>query len=162
MTKLRQEILKLLKEDARFSAAHIASILGETEEKTSKEIAEMEKSGVIVKYTVISDDEKAEKTDVEALIEVKVSPMQKHGFDSIAEDIYQFNEVKSVFLMSGSYDLLVIIEGKTLKEVARFVSEKLSVLDNVLSTATHFILKKYKTEGVCMKSCEIKRQAVMA
>ena len=162
MTKLRQEILKILKEDARYSAAYIAKILGEKESVVKKEISALEESGVIVKYTVISDDEKAEKTDVEALIEVKVSPMQKHGFDSIAEDIYQFDEVKSVYLMSGAYDLLVIIEGKTLKEVARFVSEKLSVMDNVLSTATHFILKKYKTEGVCMKSNEIKRQPVMA
>ena len=162
MTKLRQEIMKLLKEDSRLSAAKIAEMLGEKEALVKKEISAMEESGIIVKYTIISDDERAEKTDVEALIEVKVSPMKKHGFDSIAEDIYQFDEVKSVYLMSGAYDLMVIIEGKTLKEVARFVSEKLSVMDNVISTATHFILKKYKTEGVCMKSCEIKRQAVMA
>lgn len=162
MTKLQNDILALLKEDARYGADKIAKMLGISEAEAKKEIGIMEENGVIVKYTVISDDEKAEKEDVEALIEVKVSPMLRHGFDSIAEDIYQFNEVKSVYLMSGTYDLLVIIEGKTLKEVARFVSEKLSVLENVISTATHFILKKYKTEGVCMKSSGINRQAVSA
>ena len=88
--------------------------------------------------------------------------MYKHGFDSIAEDIYQFDEVKNVYLMSGAYDLLVIIEGSSLKEVARFVSEKLSVMDKVLSTATHFILKKYKVDGVCMKDRGSDRQAVHA
>lgn len=162
MTKLQNDILKLLSEDSRISASTMANVLSVSEDVIKKEVKSMEDCGIIVKYTVISDEELAGKDTVEALIEVKVSPILKHGFDSIAEDIYQFDEVKNVYLMSGAYDLAVIIEGKSLKEVARFVSEKLSVMDKVLSTATHFILKKYKVAGVCMKSCEIKRQAVQA
>lgn len=162
MTELRMEILKLLREDARMTASDIAKITAADETDVAKEIAALEDEGVIRKYTVIIDDELAAKDTVEALIEVKVSPMFKHGFDSIAEDIYQFEEVKNVYLMSGAYDLLVIVEGRSLKDAARFVSEKLSVMDKVLSTATHFILKKYKVDGVCMKACEIKRQSVHA
>ena len=162
MTKLRTDIINLLREDARISAADIAKMLGATEKEVAAEIAALEDGGIIRKYTVVVDDELAGKDDVEALIEVKVSPMYKHGFDSIAEDIYQFDEVKNVYLMSGAYDLLVIIEGSSLKEVARFVSEKLSVMDKVLSTATHFILKKYKVDGVCMKDRGSDRQAVHA
>lgn len=162
MTELRTEILNLLREDARLTASAIAKMTASTEADVAKEIASLEDAGVIRKYTVIIDEELADKDAVEALIEVKVSPIYKHGFDSIAEDIYQFDEVKNVYLMSGAYDLLVIIEGRSLKEVARFVSEKLSVMDKVLSTATHFILKKYKVDGVCMKACEIARQAIHA
>lgn len=162
MTKLRNEILRLLREDSRFTAADIAKFTGTDEATVAKETAALEEAGVIRKYTVIIDEDLAEKNDVEALIEVKVSPMYKHGFDSIAEDIYQFDEVKNVYLMSGAYDLMVIIEGRSLKEVARFVSEKLSVMDKVLSTATHFILKKYKVDGVCMKDRGSDRQAVHA
>ena len=120
----------------------------------------MEKSGVIAKYTVLVNEDKLGDDGVQALIEVKVSPQFSHGFDSIAEDIYQFDEVKSVYLMSGAYDLAVFIEGKTLREVAGFVSEKLSVMDKVLSTATHFILKKYKSEGVVLQDEKQKRLAV--
>lgn len=162
MTELRNDILRLLREDSRFTAADIAKFTGADEKTVTGEIAALEETGVIRKYTVIIDEDLAEKNDVEALIEVKVSPMYKHGFDSIAEDIYQFDEVKNVYLMSGAYDLLVIIEGSSLKEVARFVSEKLSVMDKVLSTATHFILKKYKVDGVCMKDRGSDRQAVHA
>ena len=161
MTELRNDILRLLREDSRFTA-DIAKFTGADEKTVAGEIAALEETGVIRKYTVIIDEDLAEKNDVEALIEVKVSPMYKHGFDSIAEDIYQFDEVKNVYLMSGAYDLLVIIEGSSLKEVARFVSEKLSVMDKVLSTATHFILKKYKVDGVCMKDRGSDRQAVHA
>ena len=163
MTKLRTDIINLLREDARISAADIAKMLGATEKEVAAEIAALEDGGIIRKYTVVVDDELAGKDDVEALIEVKVSPMYKHGFDSIAEDIYQFDEVKTVYLMSGAYDLCVIVEGRTLKEVARFVSEKLSVMDKVLSTATHFILKKYKVNGVFMHNQDaLRRQAVHA
>ena len=163
MTKLRTDIINLLREDARISAADIAKMLGATEKEVAAEIAALEDGGIIRKYTVVVDDELAGKDDVEALIEVKVSPMYKHGFDSIAEDIYQFDEVKTVYLMSGASDLCVIVEGRTLKEVARFVSEKLSVMDKVLSTATHFILKKYKVNGVFMhKQDALRRQAVHA
>ena len=163
MDKLREDILGLLGEDSRLGAARIAKMLGADEKAVTAAIKDMEDSGVIIKYTVITDDELADKDTVEALIEVKVSPMYKHGFDSIAEEIYQFDEVKTLYLMSGAYDLAVIIEGKSLKDVSRFVSEKLSVMDKVLSTATHFILKKYKVNGVFMhKQDALRRQAVHA
>ena len=111
---------------------------------------QLEKTGVIVKYTAVVNDERTARDYVEALIEVKVAPVREKGFDEIAEYIYQFDEVKSVYLMSGAYDLAVFVEGRTLRDAARFVSEKLSVIDKVLSTATHFILKKYKLDGVIL------------
>ena len=151
MTELRNNIIHLLTEDARLSVSEIAKITGKEADEVANEIKALEDSGVICKYTVVINDERAGKEDVEALIEVKVSPMHKHGFDAIAEEIYRFDEVKTVYLMSGAYDLCVVIEGRTLKEVARFVSEKLSVMDKVLSTATHFILKKYKVNGILMQ-----------
>ena len=151
MTELRNNIIHLLTEDARLSVSEISKITGKKADEVANEIKALEDSGVICKYTVVINDERAGKEDVEALIEVKVSPMHKHGFDAIAEEIYRFDEVKTVYLMSGAYDLCVVIEGRTLKEVARFVSEKLSVMDKVLSTATHFILKKYKVNGILMQ-----------
>lgn len=154
MDTLRLGILNILAEDARTSAETIAVMLDAPADEVRAAVAEMERSGVIAKYTVIVNEEKTETEKVQALIEVKVSPQMRRGFDSIAEDIYQFPEVKSVYLMSGAYDLAVFIEGKTLRQVAGFVSEKLSVMDKVLSTATHFILKKYKTEGVVLDEGE--------
>lgn len=151
MEKLYGNIIKILREDSRTDASKIAVMLGLKKPDIEAAIAHMEKSGIIVKYTALINEEKLEVEKVEALIEVKVSPQANKGFDSIAEDVYQFSEVKSVYLMSGAYDLAVFIEGRTLKEVAGFVSEKLSVMDKVLSTATHFILKKYKTDGVVLE-----------
>ena len=120
-----------------------------TDEETVKTcIADMERCGVLVKYTAIVNDEKADDSRVNALIEVKVTPKKKEGFDGIAKQIASFPEVKSVYLMSGAYDLAVFIEDKSLQQVSRFVSERISTFDGVLSTATHFILKKYKIEGV--------------
>ncbi len=148
MTKLYRDILSILADDSRNSARTIATMLGESEKTVATAIADMEKSGVIAKYSVLIDEDKLDDDGVEALIEVKVSPQYTKGFDSIAQDVYQFDEVKSVYLMSGAYDLAVFIKGRTLREVAGFVSEKLSVMDKVLSTATHFILKKYKSDGV--------------
>ena len=162
MKNLRNGILEILKEDARTSHAEIASMLGATEEEIKTEVEEMEKTGVIVKYTAIINDEKTDKDFVEALIEVKVSPVREKGFNEIAEYIYQFEEVKSVYLMSGSYDLAVFVEGRTLRDAARFVSEKLSGIDKVLSTATHLILKKYKTEGIVLERQDSKRLIVQA
>lgn len=160
MNKLYSSILSILKEDGRTPASTIAVMLDKQESEIKKAIADMEKSGVIAKYTVLVNEDKLGDDGVQALIEVKVSPQFSHGYDSIAEDIYQFDEVKSVYLMSGAYDLAVFIEGKTLREVAGFVSEKLSVMDKVLSTATHFILKKYKSEGVVLQDEKQKRLAV--
>lgn len=148
MTALEKDILNILTEDARISHQKIAAMLSIGEEQVKAAIAEMEKSGLLVKYTAIVNSEKAEDALVEALIEVKVTPKKKEGFDGIAKQIASFPEVKAVYLMSGAYDLAVFIEDKTLQQVSRFVSERISTFDGVLSTATHFILKKYKIEGV--------------
>ena len=150
MEKLQDKILSILKDDARTSADEMAEMLG----------VEVKESGVIVKYTAVVNDEKTARDFVEALIEVKVAPVREKGFDEIAEYIYQFDEVKSMYLMSGAYDLAVLVEGRTLRDAARFVSEKLSVIDKVLSTATHFILKKYKIDGVVVDKPETKRLIV--
>ncbi len=153
MNKLEKDILKLLREDARYSAGKIAVMLGEDEKKVAGIIADMEKKGIIVKYSAFINGELAEDK-VQALIEVKVVPQKSHGFDAIAEDIYNMEEVKSLYLMSGAYDLAVFVEGKSLRDVAMFVSERLSAMDTVLSTATHFILKKYKIEGTVVDTDE--------
>ena len=148
MTALERDILNILTEDARIPAKKIAAMLSIEEEQVKTCIADMEKSGLLVKYTAIVNSEKAEDSLVEALIEVKVTPKKKEGFDGIAQQIAAFPEVKAVYLMSGAYDLAVFVEDKTLQQVSRFVSERISTFDGVISTATHFILKKYKIEGV--------------
>ncbi|NLC17105.1 MAG: Lrp/AsnC family transcriptional regulator [Clostridiales bacterium] len=160
MTKLEREILKILTDDARHTPKEIAVMLGVEEQKVKDTIKELETKGIIVKYTAIINEEKMGKDLVEAFIEVKVSPQHNRGFDAIAEEIYQFEEVKSLYLVSGAYDLAVIVEGKTLKEVAMFVSQKLSTLERVISTATHFILKKYKDGGVLLNGHLNKRLPV--
>ncbi|HHW89544.1 MAG TPA: Lrp/AsnC family transcriptional regulator [Clostridiales bacterium] len=160
MTKLEREILKILTDDARHAPKEIAVMLGVEEQKVKHTIKELETKGIIVKYTTVINEEKMGKDLVEAFIEVKVSPQHNRGFDAIAEEIYQFEEVKSLYLMSGAYDLAVIVEGKTLKEVAMFVSQKLSTLERVISTATHFILKKYKDGGVLLNGRLNKRLPV--
>ncbi|MBQ8291045.1 MAG: Lrp/AsnC family transcriptional regulator [Clostridia bacterium] len=147
MTTLEKDILNVLTQDARLAPKKIAAMLSVDEETVAQTIRNMENSGVLVKYTAIVNGEKADDSLVQALIEVKVSPKKKEGFDGIAKQIAAFPEVKSVYLMSGAYDLAVFVEDKTLLGVSRFVSEKISTFDGVLSTATHFILKKYKIEG---------------
>lgn len=144
---MRIKILELLDSDAKFSVSDIAAILGEKEEDVEAEIRMLEKEKIICGYTALIDWDRTDKDFVTALIEVRVTPQRGNGFDKIAERIYRFKEVKSVYLISGAYDLLVSIEGKTLKEVAFFVSDKLSAIDSVISTATHFVLKKYKDHG---------------
>ncbi|MBM7582358.1 DNA-binding Lrp family transcriptional regulator [Caldicoprobacter guelmensis] len=148
------EILEILNEDSRRTPEEIAVMLGVDVETVKQKIAELERNKVIVKYNTIVNWDKTDREYVTALIEVKVTPQRDQGFDAIAERIYKFPEVKSVFLMSGDYDLAVMIEGRTMKEVAFFVAEKLSVLDSVLSTATHFVLKKYKVDGVILEDGE--------
>lgn len=141
------EILELLEKDSRITVPEIAVCLGKTEEEVANVIEEYEKQGVIVGYTTMINWEKTEREKVTALIEVKITPKQLEGFDRAAERIYKFPEVTSCYLMSGGFDLTVIIEGKTMKEVAMFVSQKLAPLESVLSTSTHFVLKKYKDKG---------------
>ena len=147
MTAVEKDILNILTADARIPAGKIAAMLSVGEAQVKACISDMEKNGLLVKYTAIVNSEKAEDALVEALIEVKVTPKKKEGFDGIAKQIATFPEVKAVYLMSGAYDLAVFIEDKTLQQVSRFVSERISTFDGVLSTATHFILKKYKIEG---------------
>lgn len=154
MNQLKLNILDLLKEDARLSAATIATMLGEAEADVSNAISEMEQDHVIVKYATVVNWSKVDDEKVTALIQIECTPERGRGFESIAERIYLYPEVKSVYLMSGAYDLLVEIEGKNLKEVASFVSNKLSTIDSVLSTKTFFILKKYKQDGIIFEEFE--------
>jgi DNA-binding Lrp family transcriptional regulator len=154
MEKLDQDIIALLTEDSRITPKKIATLLGISEQQAVAEIKRMEEAGVIVKYTAIVNADVLDDNVVEALIEVKVTPQRGHGFDVIAQEIAAHPEVKTVYLMSGAYDLAVIVEGKSLKSVSRFVSECISTYDTVLSTATHFILKKYKVEGALMTKTE--------
>ena len=136
-------------------------MLGADKSAVDASVAEMEESGLVLKYTAIVNTEKIHKKRVEALIELRVTPQKHTGFDAIAEQIYKFSEVKSLYLMSGAYDLAVMIEGNDLKDIAFFVSEKPSCLDSIVSTATHFILKKYKVEGTMMSdNSEVERIAV--
>ncbi|MGD8400509.1 MAG: Lrp/AsnC family transcriptional regulator [Bacillota bacterium] len=148
------EILELLEQNSRLTAAEIAVMLGKDETEVAKQIAGLEQAGIILNYRTLINWEKAGDERVGALIEVKVVPQREVGFDQIAERIYRFAEVKSVFLMSGAYDLAVLVEGRNMKEVALFVAQKLATLDSVQSTATHFILKKFKLDGVVMEQPE--------
>ena len=141
-------ILKLLSENARLKTKDVAVMAGKTEEETRAIMAEYEKAGVIKGYHAIIDWDKTERQLVRAIIEINVSPKRDHGFEEIAERVARFNEVESVYLMSGGYDLAAIVSGKTFQEVAKFVSHKLSPLESVLSTSTHFVLRTYKESGV--------------
>ena len=144
---MREQILTFLEKNSRIDPKELAVLLGSDEVTIMNEIAKMEEEKVICGYHTLIDWEKVSDEKVTALIEVRVTPMRGQGFDSIAERIYNYPEVRSVYLISGAYDLMVILEGKTLKQVSGIVSDKLSTLDSVLSTATHFILKKYKDHG---------------
>ena len=144
---MRDELLSILEKNSRIDFKELAVLLGVTEEQVLHEITKLEKENIIAAYHTLINWEKTDIEKVSALIEVRVTPQRGQGFDSIAERIYKYPEVRSVYLMSGAYDLMVILEGKTLREVSNFVSDKLSTLDSVLSTATHFILKKYKDHG---------------
>lgn len=147
---MREKILKAIEKNSRIDLKELAVMLGEEEIDVVNEIAAMEAEGVICGYHTLIDWEKTSIEKVSALIEVRVTPQRGQGFDTIAERIYKYPEVNSVYLISGGFDLLVSLEGKSLKEVSNFVSDKLSTLDTVLSTATHFILKKYKDHGTIL------------
>ena len=162
MEKLEREILGILSEDCRAGADKIAAMLGEQQASVEKAIRGMEKRGTIVKYAAISNLDEEEDECVQALIEVKVTPQSGSGFDGIAEEIAQHGEVKNLYLMSGAYDFAVIVESNSVKAIARFISECISTFDCVLSTATHFILKKYKIEGAHTKREKNRRVSVQA
>ena len=154
MEKLEKDIPALLTEDSRISAGQIAAALKISEAEAEAKIRSLEDRGIIVKYTAIINADSVDEDIVEALIEVKVTPQRGHGFDAIAEEVSAHSEVQSLYLMSGAYDLAVIVRGRSLKEISRFVSERISTYDSVISTATHFILKKYKVEGAETREAE--------
>ena len=150
MDNIRGAILTIIEKNSRIDLNELAIRLGVTEVEVANALEDMEKEGIICGYHTMIDWDKTSIDKVSALIEVRVTPQREEGFDRIAERIYNYPEVTSVYLISGGYDLLVSLEGKSLKEVAQFVSEKLSTLDTVISTATHFILTRYKDHGTIL------------
>ena len=158
---MREELLSLIEKNSKIGINELAVLLGTNEVDVANELSSLERDGIICGYHTLINWDKTSIEKVTALIEVKVTPQRGQGFDRIAERIYNYPEVKSVYLISGGYDLLVTLEEKTLKEIANFVSDKLSTLDSVLSTATHFILKKYKDHGTIFdKKREDEREAI--
>lgn len=157
---MREKILTFIEKNSRIDTQELAVILGVDETAVMNELEAMEQEGIICGYHTLINWDKAGVEKVTALIEVRVTPQRGQGFDSVAERIYKYPEVHAVYLISGGYDLLVTLEGKTLKQVSTFVSEKLSTLDQVLSTATHFILKKYKDHGTILAEEEDLREKV--
>lgn len=147
---MREKILTFIEKNSRVDLKDLAVMLGVDEVTVANEIADMEKEGIICGYHTLIDWDKTGEEKLTALIEVKVTPPRGLGFDKVAERIYNYAEVDSVYLISGGFDFMVMIEGKTMRDVAQFVSDKLSPLDTVLSTATHFVLKKYKDHGSIM------------
>ena len=147
---MREKILSIIETNSRIDIKELAVILGLDEIDVANELKKMEEEGIICGYHTLIDWEKTSIEKVTALIEVKVTPQRGQGFDTIAERIYNYPEVNAVYLISGGFDLLVSLEGKTLKEVSLFVTDKLSTLDTVISTSTHFILKKYKDHGTIL------------
>jgi len=161
MNEFKLKLIELLHNDAFLTNAQLAVMLATREDEVKQAKNELENEGIIMGYGAIINAEKTNDNKVSALIEVKITPQRDMGFDAIAQNIYSFPEVKACYLMSGAYDLMVIVEGDDIRQVAGFVSKRLSVLDNVLSCATHFILKRYKQDGnVFEENNQDKRQAV--
>lgn len=158
---MRNEILKMLENNSRIDLHDLAIMLGTDESMVLEEIEKMENEGIICGYPTLINWDKTDTEKVTAFIEVRVTPQRGQGFDKIAERIYNYPEVNAVYLISGSYDLLVTIEGRTLREAAQFVSDKLSPLESVLSTKTNFILKKYKDHGTIMAEKEKDERMLM-
>ena len=153
-----KELLELLEKDHTLTTEQLASMLELPVDAVAAEIERLEQERVIVKYHTIINWEKAGVDNVTAIIDVNITPQREVGFDAIAERIYRFPEVKNLFLMSGAYDLSVMVEGRTLKEVSQFVSTKLATIEGVISTTTHFLLKRYKEEGVIIDDIEEDRR----
>lgn len=149
---MREKILSLIEKNSRIDLKDMSVMLGMSEVDLANELADMEKEKIICGYHTLINWDRTSEEKVTALIEVKVTPQRGLGFDSIAERIYNFEEVNALYLMSGGFDFTVIIEGKTMKSVAQFVSSRLAPLEAVLSTATHFVLKKYKDHGTVLEA----------
>jgi DNA-binding Lrp family transcriptional regulator len=157
-----KDILKILENDARTTAKQIASMTGKSADEVTKLIKKAEKDQTIIKYKTIVNWEKVGNEQVEALIEVRIAPQRDVGFDAIAERIYRFPQARSVYLLSGTYDLLVMVAGKTMQEVAEFVAQKLAPIEGVQGTVTHFMLKRFKEDGEILGGEEgTKRQPVI-
>ena len=146
-----KELLQLLKQNARLSNAELGAMLGRTEEEVAQQITELEESGVIRGYSVIIDEELADRDAVSAYIELKITPQPDCGFDELARILSAYEEIESVTLMSGGYDLGITINGSGLRDIATFVAQRLAALDGVLSTRTHFVLKRYKEKGILIQ-----------
>ena len=158
---MRDELLAIVEKNSRIDTKELAVLLGVQEIDIINELQKLQEEGVICGFHTLINWEKTDIEKVTALIEVKVTPQRGQGFDTIAERIYKYPEVRAVYLIPGGFDLLVILEEKTLKEIANFVSDKLSTIDSVLSTATHFILKKYKDHGIMLsEKYEDKREVI--
>lgn len=147
---MRTELLKLLSRNARYTVKQLGDMLGVGEEKVAEEIKALEKEGVICGYKAVIDWDSVDGSEVSAIIEIKVVPKAELGFEEVAEKIATYREVESVYLMSGGYDLNVVVKGKTLREVAQFVARELATIDSVTSTATHFVMRRYKEMDVCL------------
>lgn len=158
---MREELLSIIEKNSKIDIKELATRLGVEEIEIAEELQALERENIICGYHTLIDWEKTSIEKVTALIEVRVTPQRGQGFDRIAERIYNYPEVKSVYLISGGYDLLVTLEEKSLKEISGFVSDKLSTLDSVLSTATHFILKKYKDHGTILEKKHIDNREVI-
>ncbi|MBO6178875.1 MAG: Lrp/AsnC family transcriptional regulator [Selenomonadaceae bacterium] len=157
-----RELLELLEHDARRPVSELAAMLGKSEYEVEQSIKKLEKDKIILSYNALVNWEKFGDDTVTAIIEINLTPEREVGFDAIAERIYRFDEVRTVYLMSGSFDLLVIIEGKSLKEVANFVATRLSTIEGVTATRSHFMLKPYKKDGVLMTDKERDRRLVVS
>ena len=162
MNDLKQRLLNILQEDCRIPLEKLSVMLGVSIEEVASAIDEMEEDGTILRYRPVINWDKLNINRVEAMIEVRVTPQRDMGFDAVASRIYRFDEVKSVYLMSGGYDLIVLVEAPTLKELAAFVSEKLSVLDTVTGTSTSFVLKRYKQDGVIFETAAKDQRLVVS
>ncbi len=145
-----EQLLKLLRENAKLEHSELASMLNISEEEVTARIKGYEENKTILAYQAVLNEEKLDVSDVRAVIEVRLTPERGGGFDRLAERVAKYSEVKSCYLMSGAYDLLVVVEGDNLQNVARFVAEKLATIQGVVSTSTHFMLKAYKEQGVLM------------
>ena len=161
MDQCSMKLVKLLEADCTYTGAQLAALCDTTEEDIAARTAQLQADGIILGYKALVNWEKTATEIVEALIEVRITPQRDKGYDRIAERIYQYDEVTSCYLMSGAYDLAVVIKGKTLWDVAKFVSAKLSTLEGVISTATHFILKKYKMQNQIFEQPEEQKERLI-
>lgn len=157
-----EQLIKLLKNNARISNAELAVLLGRTEEQVAAQITELELNGTIKGYSAIVDEDKYNPNSVNALIEVKVTPQSQSGFDEIANTIAGYDEVESVRLMSGGYDIIVSVNGSNIRDISQFVSQRLATIDAVQSTATHFVLKTYKDNGILISGDEIDERGLVS